>query len=108
MATEPLDPTDLRAQEKATKDRQDREAETQRIEAEDLKWIMADKRGRRFMHALLGVTGVFRNPFTGNSETFFRCGEMNVGQRYLAAIHENCPERYSKMIEEHRDDNRKR
>lgn len=99
-----FDPTDTRAAE-------EREAEAKaaarRIadqEVEDLKWLMSDKRGRRIMWGLLSFTGVFRQPFTGNSETFFRCGMMNVGQKYLGDINEHAAERYNQMVQEQQHD----
>ena len=65
-------------------------------------WIMRDERGQRFVWRLLGMTGVFRNPFTGNSETFFRCGEQNIGQQLMSEIHTLCPEKYIDMINANR------
>lgn len=95
-----FDPTDILAAEQRA---EDAKAESKRAvdqEIEDLKWFMSDKRGRRIMWNLLAFTGVFRQPFTGNSETFFRCGMMNVGQKYLGDINEHCPERYNLMVTE--------
>ena len=95
-----FDPTDISAAE----DREaDAKAEAKRIadqEVEDLKWLMSDKRGRRIMWNLLAFTGVFRNPFTGNSETFFKSGMMYVGQKYLGDVNEHCFERYNQMVTE--------
>jgi hypothetical protein len=68
----------------------------------DLTWLMGLKQGRRIMWRLLELTGVFRNPFTGNREmTDFRCGEMNIGQKLLVEIHQLCPEHYHTMVREH-------
>lgn len=95
-----FDPTDIAAAEEREAEKN---AEAKRIadqEVEDLKWLMSDKRGRRIMWNLLAFTGVFRQPFTGNSETFFRCGMMNVGQKYLGDINEFAPERYNQMVTE--------
>lgn len=47
---------------------------------------MSDPRGRRFVWWLLGIAGIFRSSFTGNSETFFREGERNVGLRLLTEV----------------------
>ena len=52
------------------------------------------------MWSLLDRTGMYRNPFTGNSETFFRCGAMNVGQMMMADLLEFTPEQYLTMLEE--------
>ena len=106
MSNQP-DPYDTPAQEKIQLDRQDQEIQNARQEADDLRWLLSDKRGRRIMWRLLSIAGINRNPFTGNSETFFRCGEMNVGQRFMADINDYCPERYIEMIKERTDhDNR--
>lgn len=96
-----FDPLDVRAQEAAESQADDAKRLQQQIDADDFLWLMSDKRGRRLMwRQLLEPTGVFRNPFTGNSETYFRCGEMNVGQRLMAKIHELCPEQYHLMVKE--------
>lgn len=95
-----FDPTDIAAAEEREAEAK---TEAKRIadqEVEDLKWLMSDKRGRRIMWNLLAFTGVFRQPFTGNSETFFRCGMMNVGQKYLGDINQHAPERYNLMVTE--------
>lgn len=69
-------------------------------EIADLKTVMSTPDGRRFIWALLGVAGIYRTSFTGNSETFYREGARNVGLRYLALIEENCPELYLLMYGE--------
>lgn len=95
-----IDPTDTQAIEERI---DEAKAAAKRIadqEVEDLKWLMSDKRGRRIMWSLLAFTGVFRQPFTGDSETFFRCGMMNVGQKYLGDINQHAPERYNQMVTE--------
>lgn len=94
------DPFDLAGQEKDEAARKAKQQIVTHQEIEDFKWLMADKRGRRFMWRLLSVTGLFRNPFTGNSETFYRCGEMGVGQRFFADINLHCPEKYEIMVKE--------
>lgn len=99
-----FDPTDIAGNEEREALRKDKAQRTVEQEIEDLKWLMSDKRGRRFIWSLLAFTGVFRNPFTGNSETFFRCGEMNVGQKYLGDINQHAPERYNQMVTEHVND----
>lgn len=78
------------------------EEKARRLETDDLKWLMSDKRGRRVMWRLLETTGVYRSSFTGNSETFFREGQRNVGLRLLSDIHEHCPDAFVVMLKEHR------
>lgn len=78
------------------------EEKARRQEVDDLRWMMSDKRGRRVMWRLLETTGVYRSSFTGNSETFFREGQRNVGLKLLADIHENCPDAFVTMLKEHK------
>ena len=76
------------------------------LEAGDFKWIMSNKRGRRFIWRLLEKAGVFRSSFTGNSETFFREGARNIGLQVLAMVHEHTPESYTLMLSEQKEHDR--
>lgn len=109
MSTD-LDPLDLNAQEEAKAEQAKADRLLQQIADDDFKWLMSEKRGRRFVYGLLDFTGVFRNPYVWDDPngTGFRCGEMNVGQRYLGRIHELCPQLFHTMIKEQEDDRRKR
>lgn len=69
-------------------------------ELEDLRFVLSDKRGRRVINRLLEKTGVYRNPFTGNSETYFRCGEMNIGQFVIAEVQAVSPDSYTNLLKE--------
>lgn len=86
-----------RATQSTQADRQRRE----RGEA-DLRWLMGDARGRRFMWNLLGETGLYAVSFTGNSETFFREGRRSVGLSLHRQLHEVCLESYLEMTAEAR------
>jgi hypothetical protein len=55
-------------------------------EDDDLLTVMSTEAGRRFIWRLLCSTGMRRSSYTGNSETFFREGERNVGLRLQADI----------------------
>jgi hypothetical protein len=67
---------------------------------EDLRFVLGDARGRRVINRLLEKTGVYRNPFTGNSETYFRCGEMNIGQFLVAEVQSVSPDSYMNLLKE--------
>jgi hypothetical protein len=67
---------------------------------EDLRFVLADKRGRRTLLRLLEKTGVYRNPFTGNSETYFKCGEMNIGQWLIAEVQAVDSNSYAELLKE--------
>lgn len=94
------DPLDLRGQERAKE--QSDEVRKLSIDQEkmDMQWLMGSKRGRRIMWRLLERTGVYRSSFTGNSETFFREGQRNVGLMLMAQVHEVCPDQYAVMLKE--------
>jgi hypothetical protein len=72
-------------------------------ELNDLRFILNDVQGRRFLWRYLGECGVFRSSFTGSSETFFREGERNVGLKLINDIHEASPEAYILMIKENKE-----
>lgn len=78
--------------------RRDKER-AKRAEA-DLRWVLSDPRGRRFLWQLLGDSGIFRTSFTGNSETFFREGMRNLGLQVFTRIHEVAPDLYLEMAQE--------
>ena len=99
-----FDPIDTTAVEQQREDRKSRDKQAARTEAEDVKWLMKSRQGRRIVWRLLDKTGVFKTSFTGNSETFFREGQRNIGLMWLAQVNELCPEQYSEMIKEQRDD----
>lgn len=102
--TDNFDPVDLVGQEEAANETKRLQKHERSKEVEDFSWVMADARGRRFMYRLLEQTGLYRNPFTGNSHTFFNCGQMNVGQWLMSEIHEHTPDAYMAMINEARKD----
>lgn len=99
------DPLDLQGQEAARLKAEEAEAHRRRIELEDLRWLMSDKRGRRFMHRLLSRAHLYHSSFTGEPHsTAFKEGERNVGLTFLADVMEACPDRYTAMQQESRLD----
>jgi hypothetical protein len=96
------DPLDLAGQERDRDDKQRKGKVERDEEAADFKWLMSDARGRRFMWRLLGLTGLYRSSFTGNSTTFYNEGMRNIGLMLIADVNELTPEAYLKMIEEQR------
>lgn len=96
-----FDPTDILAEQDRQAERNQALADAAAQEIEDLRWLMNDKRGRRFMRSLLALTGVARQPWTGNAaQTDFNCGKLNVGLKYFGDLHEHAPQLYTQMIEE--------
>ena len=97
------DPTDIRGQEDASAEVARKVKLATQIEAADFKWIVSNKRGRRYIWRLLEKAGVFRSSFTGNSATFFNEGQRNLGLSVLAMIHEHTPDAYTLMLNEQRE-----
>ena len=96
------DPLDLDGQAKASDARVRKSRAESVSEADDIKWLMSGKRGRRVMWRLLDRAGVYRSSFTGNSETFFREGERNIGLAFLAQVLDVAPDAFPTMVEENR------
>lgn len=98
------DPFDIVGQKKQREEREKRTALQRQNDEDDIRWLMGQKRGRRFMARMLAMTGVYRTSFTGNSETFFREGMRNIGLILLADVHSLCPEEFVTMLKEHGND----
>jgi hypothetical protein len=97
-----FNPTDVAARKNTDRVREQKAALQYEQYRADFQWVLDHPQGRRFMWHLLARTGLFSNPFTGNSETFFKCGEMNVGQMLMADITSFCPEKYVQMMNDYR------
>lgn len=99
------DAFDIRAQEDARKDAEERAKLNARIEIDDLKWVMQNKRGRRFVRGILERAGVWRLSFHTNAlQMAFNEGSRNEGLALLSKLMEHCPEFYSQMLKEHKED----
>ena len=99
----PYDASDERQVKLA--DRQDRK-ERQR-DKEELLWLLADRRGRRFLWRLLEQAGVFRSSFAGTSAIDVNAvvsseGRRSVGLAVLGDVLATDPAAYLAMIQENR------
>lgn len=102
-----FDPFDLRGQEQAKESAAKRDQLARVNEADDFKWLMGSKRGRRIVWRLLDRAGVFRLSFNTNAmHMAFAEGNRNEGLRTLAQVHTHCPELYPVMMKEQSNDNR--
>jgi hypothetical protein len=99
-----FDPLDLRGQERRKAKADEHARFVTERDRDDFVWLMGDPRGRRIVWRMLEMTGVFRTSFTGNSETFFREGQRNVGLMLMAQIHDATPGQYVLMLKEQKDD----
>jgi len=99
------DPFDIRGQERAAKDKEELEELALQIEIDDLKWLMSNKRGRRFIFRLLELAGVWRISFNTNALTMaFNEGMRNGGLRLISQLTEHCQARYAEMLRESTND----
>lgn len=97
------DPLDLSGQESSRKQRELSDRERQRRDAEDLKWVMADARGRRVVWKHLEGAMVFVSTFnTSGSITAFNEGKRASGLQLMEVIMAVCPERFFQMLKEHK------
>lgn len=98
------DPLDIHSQERAQAEAEERALMASQIEIDDMKWLMSNKRGRRFVARLLERAGVWRLSFNTNTLTMaFNEGTRNEGLRLLAQITAHCPDRYTEMLKESKE-----
>lgn len=96
-----FDPIDLSGQERNKAELVAKRRLAQAGENEDLKWLMASKRGRRIAWRLLEEAGIFRISFNTNAmQMAFNEGNRNYGNKLLNSIHTLCPELYPVMLKE--------
>lgn len=67
------------------------------VDAEDIKFVMSSKQGRRVVWRLLAKAGIYKSSFTGNSETFFNEGMRAVGLFLLDEVMRNSPDAFMQM-----------
>lgn len=65
-----------------------------------LAHLITTPAGRAWLYELIEFCGVFRTSFTGNSETFAREGQRNVGLKIMADIQRDHEEAYITMCRE--------
>jgi hypothetical protein len=95
---DPLDTAALDKERKAAKDGEKAKSQT---DAEDIKWLMSSKQGRRILWGMLERAGVYRLSFNTNSMTMaFAEGARNEGLRLLNQIHTHCADLYPTMLRE--------
>lgn len=87
------DPVQVKKREASAK-----ELERRRIAG--LKAMVENADCRLWLWDLLGNCGIYRSSFTGNSETFFKEGQRNVGLKVQAELVRYFPESYVTMMRE--------
>ncbi len=87
------DPTQVKAQNR----RERRALERQR---NDVKFVMGDERGRRFVWDILTAAGIHRSSMTGNAYTYFNEGQRNLGLLIETRVFDACPDAYLLAMQE--------
>ncbi len=78
-----------------------KERRTREQELNDIRYVLADRRGRRFFWQLLCGCRLFELSYTGNqNDTFFNEGMRNVGNKLIADLNDAEPEAYFTMLSE--------
>ena len=98
-----FDPFDIGQMQAIEAENQHEAALERRKVADNWAWLMSNKRGRAIVRDLMTFCGVYRASFTGNSETYFREGQRNVGLYMLALVQEHAPQQYVEMVKEAHD-----
>lgn len=99
-----IDPTDTALLQQLADEAAARAAIDKQTEIGDFKWLMSQKRGRRYVWRQLELAGVFQTSFTSDAlQMAFSEGQRNQGLRILGFIHEHAPESYLEMLKEQHD-----
>ena len=94
------DPFDIKGQRESEELAAHREMVARTVQADDFKWLMGHKQGRRFVWRMLELSGMYRTSMTGNSHTFFNEGMRNFGIWLTQLGVEHCVESYTLMFNE--------
>ncbi len=100
------DPTDLDSQQRDARDARMRKTAELEVAAQDIRWLMESKRGRRILWRILETAGPFRSSFDANAlRMAFNEGLRYAGNKLLTEVMTLCPEQYTVMVKENTDGN---
>lgn len=95
------DPTDIQAIEAERRRKVARTEDRQRVDADDLKWLMSSPRGRRLAAQIRAASDWDAEPFDSNALTMARrVGRQSVWRSLKADIEAACPESLPLMDKE--------
>ena len=98
------DPLDIQGQESAKADADARALLVAKKNADDLKWLMSDKRGRRIASRLLDLAGLDRPSIDNNTASMaFKEGKRWFGTLLVEEIKTHCFDRYLEMLKEQKN-----
>jgi hypothetical protein len=88
------DPKDVKAAIRASQRWNDRKTRV-------IQTLMSTEDGRRFVREHLELARIGANPFNPDPlKTAFNCGELNIGQRFMAEVMNATPQLYMQMMAE--------
>jgi hypothetical protein len=93
------------ADEEQVKSAREKEKSQRDRELDDVRTVLANPVGRRFLWRYLSLCGVFTESFSVNEMmTAYNEGRRNIGLKLLADIHESQPDAYLTMMQEAKQD----
>jgi hypothetical protein len=105
MANKDYDPLDTTSREEAEELARNKVALSEKVERDDMIWMMRTRQGRRCIYRLLERAGIWRLSFSTNGmQMAFNEGNRNVGLQLMAKLADWCDETYSLMLKEHKED----
>jgi hypothetical protein len=87
--------------EPQVKDRRSKAKIARDAEVEALRVLLSDPRFRAFLGRTMTACGLFKQSFTGNSNTFFNEGTRNVGLWLMREATEADAEQTASVLREH-------
>ena len=74
-------------------------------ELKDYALVMETESGRNVMWGILEFCKTFNSVMTGNSMTYYRAGQQDIGHMLMDKLIQACPELYTTMVAEHTIEN---
>ena len=99
-----FDPTDIARSERAAEESAEKQRRAEQVWQSDLKWLMADKRGRRIVSRLLDQAGLHRSSFdTNNASMAMKEGLRWFGLKLKEEIETHCFDRFIELLRESKE-----
>lgn len=78
----------------------EKQEKLKRREENDWKKLLSMPEFRRVVIWILGISGYFNDPMTGNSQTFYNVGMQNIARKILSKVFEANPNAFAQMQSE--------
>lgn len=78
----------------------------EKLEKDDLEFLLSHKQGRRVIYRYLAFCKVFHSAYSSNqNDMFYYEGRRSVGLKILEDMQKHCPDRFFQMLKEHFKEN---